>query len=251
LIDKLIWYFLIYAIIGYIVEVLYCSFGEKKLVNRGFLGGPWLPIYGIGALLVLIGTFEISFNFIFVFIVTVVLTSLVEYIGSWILEQFFKIRLWDYSTYPFNLKGRICLKNSLLFGLLGLTLVYGIHPFVKDFVGKLSEKTLSNGSHIIILIIGIDSTKAVMGMLSFTRLLELYHKRKVEIEERLANIGTTTQARLLIERLKEERKELLENLVNRSHSIINRFPSLKSRNIEKQSHLKALRERLKERQKKR
>lgn len=251
MIDKLIWYFLIYAIVGYIVEVLYCSIGERKLVNRGFLDGPWLPIYGIGALLILIGTSKISFSFILVFVVTVVLTSIVEYIGSWALEQFFGIQLWDYSAHPFNIKGRICLKNSLLFGILGLALVYGIHPFIKEFVGKLSEKALSSGAHIIILIIGIDSTKSVMGMLSFTRLLEIYHKRKVEIEERLATLSSTSQSRLLVERLKEERKELLENLAMRSHSIINRFPSLRSRNAEKQNHLKVLRERIKERQKKR
>jgi uncharacterized membrane protein len=250
LIDKLIWYFLIYAMIGYVVEVLYCSTFERKLVNRGFLSGPWLPIYGIGALLILIGTFKISFNFILVFIVTVVLTSLVEYIGSWMLEKFFGIQLWDYSTYPFNIKGRICLRNSFLFGLLGLALVYGIHPFVADFVGKVSEKTLSSGSHIIILVIGIDSTKSIMSMLSFTRLLELYQKRKVEIEERLATLDSTSHARLLIERLKEERKELLDNLTKQAHSIMKRFPSLKSRNVERQSHLRVLRERIKERQKK-
>jgi len=245
-IDRLIWYFLIYAMIGYLVEVAYCSIRERKLVNRGFLHGPWLPIYGIGALLIIISTISFTAHAPLVFIVTVVLTSAVEYIGSWALEQLFGVQLWDYSRYRFNIKGRVCLKNSILFGILGLTLVYLIHPFVGGLVSTLGERTLSMGSHAIILVIAIDTTASVMGMLSFTRLIEQYNKRKEEIEERLATMVANSNTHLLIERLKEERNEQHERLVTRSRSIMTRFPSATSHNERRKGHLATLRARLDE-----
>ena len=246
LFNTVIWYFFFYAVIGYLVEVTYCSVPQRKLVNRGFLYGPWLPIYGIGALLIIIGTHHVVTKPILVFFVTVFLTSAVEYIGGWGLERFFGLRLWDYSTYRFNFRGRICLRNSTLFGLLGLALVYGIHPAVQKVVAAMGERTADIGAHVIVLVFAIDTTASVLSMRSFAALLERYHLRKGEIEEKLASLASQSQARLLVERLKEERVELMETLALKSRSILSRFPSLTSQSEERKGHLRVVRERIEE-----
>lgn len=74
---------------------------------------------------------------IVVFIFGMVLTSILEYITSFVMEKLFATRWWDYSTYPFNINGRICLQNSLLFGLMALVVVYGLHPIVSRFVERI------------------------------------------------------------------------------------------------------------------
>ncbi len=245
-IEQIIWYFLIYAMIGYVVEVIYCSFGERKLVNRGFLYGPWLPIYGIGALLVIGATEAVVSMPPLLFLVTVILTSVVEYIGSWALERLFGIQLWDYSSHRFNINGRVCLKNSTLFGLLGLALVYLIHPQVKGAIALMDRPYVAIGSHLILVALGVDTTASTLGMLSFTRLLDRYHRRKEEIERRLASLALESHARLLIERLHEERSELHERLLARSRSLMARFPSASSHNEKRRTHLSELRTRLKD-----
>ena len=246
LFNTVIWYFFFYAVIGYLVEVAYCSLPQRTLVNRGFLYGPWLPIYGIGALLILAGTRSFTSNAILVFFTTMALTSVVEYIGGWGLERFFGLRLWDYSTYRFNFRGRVCLRNSTLFGILGLVLVYAVHPVIQELMGAMGERTVDIGAHVIVLSFAIDTTASVLSMRSFAALLERYHLLKGEIEEKLASLASTAQAHLLIERLKEERHELMETLARRSRSILSRFPSLTSQSEERRGHLRAVRERIEE-----
>lgn len=130
-------YFFIYAILGWMVESTYCSLFAKPKphwINRGFLYGPYCPIYGIGALLVLWVLWPLSNYPLLVFGASVVETSVLEYFTSWLLEKLFHTRWWDYSSKRFNLRGRVCLKNSVLFGILGLLLVYTIHPLVQSIV---------------------------------------------------------------------------------------------------------------------
>lgn len=239
LLNTLILYFLIYSVIGYLVEVVYCSIGTRTIVNRGFLHGPWLPIYGIGALLVIGFNALIPDHVAIVFVMTAVLTSIVEYIGSWLLESLFTVKLWDYSDARLNINGRVCLKNSLLFGVLGLVLVYGIHPSVRLAISSLDETTVDVAAHLVGITIGVDTSISVMRLLSFTRLLQRYHIRKAEIERRVK----TLQPGLLIERLKEERAELHEAMVARSRRFLAKFPSLTSADLDLKEHLKRLKER--------
>lgn len=251
MVDVLINYFLVYAVMGYVIEVIYCSVGERTLVNRGFLHGPWLPIYGIGALLVIVGTAPFATRIVTVFVVTVVLTSAVEYIGSWALERFFGIKLWDYSTYPLNIKGRVCAKNSTLFGLLGVALIFGIHPYIHKTVYAMGDDVRSSIAHVVILLLAVDTTASVMRLVTFTALLARYQKRKGEIEVRLHSLAESVQNRLLAQRLHQELEELHNELVDRARRLFAKFPSLTSSDEERKSHLagvrKAIVERIKER----
>ena len=131
-------YFVLYSFLGWLCETIYCSIGSKKFINRGFLNGPFCPIYGTGALLVIDVFMKYKDDLVALFILSMVVTSVVEYITSYLLEKIFNLQLWDYSTYSFNLNGRVCLKNSLMFGVLSIAAVEVIHPAVESLQASLA-----------------------------------------------------------------------------------------------------------------
>ncbi len=137
---------------GYIVEVIYCSIQEKKLVNRGFLFGPITPIYGFGMIAVLIATQSIKGDVIVTFLVSMVVCTALEYFTSLLLEKWFHIKLWDYTkTEKYHLNGRICLRNSLVFGIFGCLIVREVHPRVEDLIAQLGENSYAIAILLIVL----------------------------------------------------------------------------------------------------
>ncbi len=132
--------FLSYSVLGYIVEILFCSIDNKKVVlNRGFLLGPYLPIYGVGAILITFLLYRYRNDLVALFVMGAVLCSIIEYFTSLIMEKIFKIRWWDYSHMQFNLNGRICLFNSCMFGLGGIVIMKIINPFYMRILDGLSN----------------------------------------------------------------------------------------------------------------
>ena len=119
-------YFFIYSFLGWVCECIYCGVPAKKFINRGFLAGPYCPIYGCGALAVIYTLTPFSDNVVILFGMGVIVTSALEYITSYMMEKLFHTKWWDYSKHPFNIHGRICLKNSILFGLMVFILVLWI-----------------------------------------------------------------------------------------------------------------------------
>lgn len=115
--------FTLYSILGWICETIWCSIGARRFVNRGFLAGPWCPIYGFGACIILLVVYPLQPYPLLVFLLSMLFTSMLEYFTGWLLESLFKTRWWDYRERRFNLKGRVCLRNSLIFGALGLVVV--------------------------------------------------------------------------------------------------------------------------------
>ena len=131
-------YFIIYAFIGWCIEVL-CKFIEfKKFVNRGFLIGPICPIYGYGLLLILLLIGNNKTDIIGVFLKVILVCSILEYITSYFMEKIFKARWWDYSRRKFNLNGRICLETMIPFGIIGCIFIYLIHPLITHKISLLS-----------------------------------------------------------------------------------------------------------------
>ncbi len=120
--------FYVYSAIGWLSESIWCAMGTKKWVNRGFLHGPWCPVYGFGGVIAVVLTKGMTAYPLLVFLVVMAVLSALEYFTGWLMESLFHTTWWDYSNRKFNLKGRICLRNSLLFGLMGLGTVYFIHP---------------------------------------------------------------------------------------------------------------------------
>ncbi|MBQ8996748.1 putative ABC transporter permease [Candidatus Saccharibacteria bacterium] len=136
-------YFFVYAISGYVVETLLCSLREQKLVSRGFLFGPLLPVYGFGMSLILVATFPVRGNLSGTFFVAMFACSLLEYATSWAMEKLFGLKWWDYSRSDrWNLNGRICARNCLAFGIAGCLIVYQVHPRVESLVALLGAAQL-------------------------------------------------------------------------------------------------------------
>ncbi|WP_346961821.1 putative ABC transporter permease [Clostridium sp.] len=108
-------YWIIYSLLGWVVETIYCSVIDGYFVGRGFLNGPLCPIYGFGELFLLLLLNQYSDNIAIVLILSMIYTTIIEYITSFIMEKLFKMRWWDYSEHKFNIGGRVCLKNSFLF----------------------------------------------------------------------------------------------------------------------------------------
>ncbi len=138
----LIMLFIIYGFCGWIVEVLYVKHQSGNWYNRGFLTMPFLPIYAVGAIVITVTLRDLPNSFL-VYSLGVIVTSALEYITSLIMEKLFHTRWWDYSKKRFNLNGRICLKNSLLFGILCLIVIYGINPLIIERISLIDE-TLKN-----------------------------------------------------------------------------------------------------------
>ena len=117
---KILTYFIIYSFLGWLLESVFKTILEKKIVNSGFLHGPFCPIYGIGAIIMYLGLNNFSKYPILVFILGFLILSIWEYIVGWGLEKLFNTKYWDYSKNKFNIKGRVCLMNSLFWGVLGM-----------------------------------------------------------------------------------------------------------------------------------
>ncbi len=178
LLYKYIILFFIYSVLGWITESIYSSILEKKIVDRGFLIGPYCPIYGFGAVIGIIYLTQYKDNPLTIFFLGVIIASITEYLTSYIMEKLFKVRWWDYSNQKFNLNGRICGKNATLFGICSLVVIYLTQPPIESFLSNLNNKTLLTLS-IIVLIIFITDT-----ILSYNILQKLKNNlSKIEIKK--------------------------------------------------------------------
>lgn len=154
---KIILQFFIYSFIGYIIEIIVATYKEKKLIiNRGFLIGPCLPIYGIGSLLITFFLQKYEHDIIALFIISTTLCSTLEYLTSLILEKIFNLRWWDYTYKKFNINGRICLKFSALFGIGGVLIIKFINPLINKYIFTLPALLIKIITYSFILIFIID-----------------------------------------------------------------------------------------------
>ncbi len=131
--------FLTYSIIGWLIEIINIYFYTKKIANRGFLIGPYCPIYGVGAI-ILTFIFNYANDDLFgIFAKTMIVCALLEYTTSYIMEKMFNKRWWDYTNRKYNLNGRVCLENLVLFGIAGCFLVKFTNPFFKNLITLLPD----------------------------------------------------------------------------------------------------------------
>ena len=128
---QLLWLFFIYSFMGWVTEVVLKYFQYKRFINRGFLIGPYCPIYGTGAVIVTLGgnlLASVDRSWAMSFLIAFVLCGLLEYMTSYILEKHFHARWWDYSQKPMNLNGRVWIGNLILFGLGGTAIIKILNP---------------------------------------------------------------------------------------------------------------------------
>ena len=130
--------FLAYSFLGWGCETIYCSLAAGHFINRGFLAGPLCPIYGFGAMSVLIFLRPLKDHIVLLFLFGMILTSAIEYFTSYLMEKLFDAKWWDYSTSRFNIHGRVCLRNSLMFGALSVVAARWIDPVIQGGIFGLS-----------------------------------------------------------------------------------------------------------------
>ncbi len=152
---KLFSLFIIYSFIGWIVEVLVSFPRERRFVNRGFLIGPIVPIWGAGAILITL-ILKRSDSLISLVFSSAVIASILEYIVNYLMEIIFKARWWDYSHLPFNLNGRIWIGSALMFGIGGLVVLNYGNPFFLNLLGNVNSNVLIVIDLIILIILIID-----------------------------------------------------------------------------------------------
>lgn len=143
-------YFLIYSMIGWGAELVWRSIIEEKrfVKEAGFLTGPWCPIYGVGALIIIYWLNGYKDDIFVLFLTSMTACTVLEYVTSYVMEKAFGKRWWDYSTYKFNLNGRICLLNSVVFGLSAVLLIGFLHPLVVYLINLIP-----NTLHLVLTLI--------------------------------------------------------------------------------------------------
>lgn len=148
--------FFIYSVVGWVIEMLFVFAVSGKTANRGFLIGPYCPIYGFGALTMLFALYQANYNPFLFFVFFIGYAGLLEYFTSFLLERLFNARWWDYSKAKFNLNGRVCLEKSILFGLLGIFGAFVLNPTVMQFVLALPNMALYFMATVAALIMLLD-----------------------------------------------------------------------------------------------
>lgn len=131
-----VWIFIIYAFLGWCSEVAFAAVNKGKFVNRGFLNGPVCPIYGVGMLIVVLCLWNLRDRPLLLFLGSALLTTALEFVTGFVLERFFHDKWWDYSDMPFNIKGYVCLKFTILWGLAASFIIGAIHRFIYMLIEK-------------------------------------------------------------------------------------------------------------------
>ena len=207
--DKIIFYFIIYSFLGWCLESVYKTIIFKKITNSGFLYGPFCPMYGIGAVM-MIAASSLSDNIFVIFLLGFLLFTLWEYIVAVVLEKMFKTKYWDYSQLKFNFQGRICLKNSIYWGILGVLLVFVIQPAIERITDVIPANALFYLNIVICVIILTDVIITIVKKMVIDKKIKKLFEIGDTIKEKLAELKSGINADRLTEI--KENFELKKNI---------------------------------------
>lgn len=203
---------------GWIYETLYCTIKSGKWENRGFLYGPVCPIYGTGAIAISIlihsmQKLQIEVQIWQLFIIAVIGSAILEYLTSWALEKIFHALWWDYSTWPFNLNGRISLFTSFGFSIAGLLIIYYIAPFTEKVITHLSPIETEIYALIFVAIFMVDLTLTVSALLHFDRIVMQIDNNFNNTMERV--VDHALHPSYILQDIADKRIDIKINLMNK------------------------------------
>ncbi len=187
--------FIIYSFIGYVVECIFVSLENKKPTNRGFLCGPICPIYGVGGIFMVFFLKKYYGDIFALFILGAILATIVEYLTGWALEKLFHNKWWDYSQNKFNLNGRVCLLNTILFGIGAVIVIMFVDPFINKILEPLPN--------ILKIIIGIIFIIIFILDMIYSWIVAFNLRNNIIIVEDLKNKKLNELPELLEENLKK------------------------------------------------
>lgn len=258
-IDILI-YFITYSFLGWIMESIFRSVCEKKLINTGFLRGPFCPIYGIGAVIMILFLKNFSNNLILLFFISIIVFTIWEYLVGVLLEKLFHTKYWDYSDNKFNFQGRICLMNSIFWGILGVVFIQYIHPFIESIIEKVDITLLTFIYSIIGIVMLIDAITSIIKVKNIKVTLEKIEELNKEIKEKLKEITEERKTDILeniqnlVEQLKYKRNKTMLHLYKNVYRLKKAFPAIDTKEIteilNKKIELKEIKDKLKKKGKK-
>lgn len=202
--------FFIYSFIGWIAEIIYAYCDEHKFINRGFLIGPYCPIYGVGLVLIVILLKRFIDSPLALFVLAMVICMALEYVTSFIMEKLFGARWWDYSNKRFNINGRICLELGIPFGIGGIIVMYIVNPFIEGLLLKLGSNANIISASVLAVIFIVD---LIISLNVITRISKLDFSQFKDDTEVVNN----------------KVKEYLNNLSPLMHRLISSFPDFKIR----------------------
>lgn len=225
-------YFVIYSFLGWVLESVVRTICEKKIINTGFLIGPFCPIYGFGAIIMVLFLDKFKNNIIMLFLISFIVLSIWEYIVGVLLEKLFKTKYWDYSNHKFNYKGRICLTNSLAWGVLGVLFIKYIHPFILNVLSNIEFIYVSIVVSIISLILLIDAIVSIIKVKNISATLEKIEEINEQIKEKLLELKekeklvATDNIQKLIDEMKLKRDKTLKRIYKRAYRLKKAFPAI-------------------------
>ncbi len=243
--EKLVILFGAYSCVGWVLECIFCSIKNKRLINRGFLNGPWCPIYGFGAISLVTILSPFQHNYWIFIPLAILVTTLIELVTGWAFERVLHMKLWDYSHRPFQFKGYICLEFSIIWGVLSALFVLFLHPAVERLVDRIPQSWMFPVSAAVIVLMGVDFIWSAVSSVKMSERIASLEKLSGDVkaalekahaarDERLS--AWTEQADALKKRLEEQKAELSRKYRHRLRS----HPTLSSRRFP--SALEALRQ---------
>ncbi len=159
--------FIIYSCMGWIIEVIGKLIEKHRFINRGFLIGPYCPIYGWGCLTMILLLNKYLDEPVILFFMAILICSFLEYFTSYFMEKLFNARWWDYSKRKFNINGRICLETMIPFGILGCLILYIVNPFIINILDKVPSNLLYVLALFLFIIYVIDNIISLNIMVKF------------------------------------------------------------------------------------
>lgn len=241
---ELVWIFIIYAFIGWCTEVSYAALDTGKFVNRGFLNGPYCPIYGCGVVIVVAILTPLKESLLVLFIGSVVLTTVLEYITGFLLEKVFHNKWWDYSDKPFNVKGYICLKFSIYWGLACTFIMDVIHPIIYGVITWIPHTAGVVILSIFMCVFIADCCITVSTILKFNKRLKAMDEMAAAIHRLSDEIGENIYENVTgviekSEEFQENHAELIDKLAETKENIMELPETAKNKLVETTEATKA------------
>ena len=174
--------FFLYSFCGWCWEVFLYLVKERRFVNRGFLFGPILPIYGFGAVGILLTCVPVEGNMALVALVGTIAASLLEYVTGFLMESIFHVRYWDYSQRPLNLNGYICALSAATWAVFSVIIVSVVNPFVKNYIYMIPLTMADAAAAVLVGFAVVDTGFAVRRALDLRALLESMERYAKELQ---------------------------------------------------------------------
>lgn len=224
-ITQWLFFFYFYCFFGWCFESTYVSIRNRKFVNRGFMRGPFLPLYGSGGIMMLVVSMPFQHNLFLTYLAGCVGATLLEYVTGVAMEALFKVRYWDYSNQRFNFQGHICLSSSLAWGLLTIFMTEWLHRSVERMVLAIPSGWLTGITLFLTAIIGADfalSFKAAIDLRDVLIKMEKAKEEMAHIQKRIDVIIALTNADMAVRREElsgnfEDRLDRIRELISQRH----------------------------------